>query len=168
MTHSVYIALGSNVGDRLTSLQSAVQALQPDVNPLVCSSVYDTPPWGYFDQPTFLNQVLLGATDLDPQNLLAHLKKTEVDLGRVKTFKNGPRVIDLDLLLYDDEVIDSPPLIVPHPHMQERAFVLVPLSEIAPDLIHPVLGQSMRDLLSQVDASGIYWYAPADCPPKDT
>lgn len=163
MAHSVYIALGSNVGDRLENLRSAIYSFEPEITPLICSAVYETPPWGYHDQPSFLNQVLLATTNLSPQDLLAHLKKLETDLGRVKTFKNGPRVIDLDLLLYDADVIESPPLIIPHPRMDERAFVLVPLAEIAPDLIHPVLRQTIQALLDQVDTSGICWYAPADC-----
>jgi 2-amino-4-hydroxy-6-hydroxymethyldihydropteridine diphosphokinase len=167
MTHSVYIALGSNIGDRLANLQSAIRLFAPAIEPLICSAVYETPPWGYLDQASFLNQVVLATTELSPHNLLARLKKLESDLGRMKTFKNGPRVIDLDLLLYDDEVIESPPLIVPHPRIDERAFVLVPLAEISPDLIHPVLKQSFHVLLDQVDASGIHRYAPGGCPKMD-
>jgi 2-amino-4-hydroxy-6-hydroxymethyldihydropteridine diphosphokinase len=99
--------------------------------------------------------VVHARTNLEPATLLDTLKQAEVQIGREHTFRWGPRLIDLDILFYDDLVIDTPPLVIPHPRLHERAFVLVPLMDIAPDLVHPALGKSIRDLLANVDASGI-------------
>ena len=119
------------------------------------SPVYETPPWGYLDQPAFLNQVVRGETGLSPDELLAFLKQIEAQLGRVKTIANGPRSIDLDILFYDDLVFESPTLSLPHPRLEGRGFVLKPLVDLAPDLIHPLLHKSMRQLLQETDCSGI-------------
>lgn len=159
----LYLALGSNIGDRAENLKAAITAIKPEVVATKCSPVYETPPWGYDDQPQFLNQVIEAETDLLPKDLLAHLKETEKLLGREKTFKNGPRVIDLDIIFYNDLVVNSPPLVIPHAHMQERAFVLVPLAAIAPDFHHPILMQSVSELLATVDISGITEFSPEGC-----
>lgn len=161
--HLVFIALGSNLGDRAANLQAAIEALEPEVHTLKCSPVYETPPWGYSDQPQFLNQVVEAETDLSPVALLECMKKIEVQLGRQETFRFGPRLIDLDIIFYDREVIDYPPLIIPHPRLAERGFVLMPLADLAPDFRHPILGDSVSDLLSKVETDGIIQVSPEGC-----
>jgi 2-amino-4-hydroxy-6-hydroxymethyldihydropteridine diphosphokinase len=155
MTHQLYLSLGTNLGDRLANLLNAITMLPPKINPLVRSSIYESEPWGYSDQPVFLNQVIKGNTDLEPLVLLAFLKETEVRLGRQETFRFGPRLIDLDILFYDDLVMDTPALTIPHPRIAERAFILVPLAEIAPDLPHPVLRKTIQQLKTGVDSSSV-------------
>jgi len=162
----IYLAIGSNIGDRTANLRGAIDAIKPEVIATKCSPVYETPPCGFHDQPQFLNQVIEAETDLSPAELLDHLKRTEKSLGREKTFKNGPRIIDLDIIFYDDEVVDSPPLIIPHPHMAERAFVLIPLADIAPQFQHPILKESVSELLSKIDQTGISEYSSEGCNEK--
>lgn len=158
MDHIVYIALGSNLGSRLANLKNAISNFTPQMDVKKKSSVYETPPWGYADQPAFLNQVVMAETYLEPDDLLGHLKRLETVLGREPSFQNGPRLIDLDILLYDDLIMDSPPLVIPHPRLHQRAFVLVPLNEIAPDLVHPVFGKPVSELLLDVDRLNIVEY----------
>jgi len=153
--HIAYIALGTNLGERLANLRAAIQSLPPDVNVLAESHIYETPPWGYEDQPAFLNMVVKGETDLEPEALLTYLKQLEVELGREQNFRWGPRLIDLDILFYDDLVIDTPPLVIPHPRLHERGFVLVPLADVAAEFVHPVLGKHIWELRKAVDVSGI-------------
>jgi 2-amino-4-hydroxy-6-hydroxymethyldihydropteridine diphosphokinase len=119
------------------------------------SPIYVTPPWGYEDQPDFLNQVIQVTTRLEPTQLLDYLKGIEDDMGRKATFRYGPRLIDLDILFYGQRVIREESLQIPHPRLHERAFVLVPLHDIAPDFVHPVLRETIRDLLSKVDVEGV-------------
>jgi 2-amino-4-hydroxy-6-hydroxymethyldihydropteridine pyrophosphokinase len=156
--HTVYLALGSNVGNRAANLKAAIAALPPQMEVKAKSRVYETPPWGYTNQEKFLNQVVKARTYLEPEPLLKHLKRLEVALGRVPTFQYGPRLIDIDILLYNDLVFDSADLKIPHPQMHERGFVLLPLMDIAPDLVHPVKKQTIRQLIAFCDVSGI---APA-------
>ena len=153
--HGVFLALGSNLGDRLANLRAAVDGLEPEVSVLRQSKIYETPPWGFEDQRTFLNMVLQAETNLAPGKLLRFLKEIEVRLGREQSFRWGPRLIDIDILFYDDLVLDTSSMVIPHPRIPERAFVLVPLADIAPDLIHPVEKKSIRELLDAVDHSGI-------------
>jgi 2-amino-4-hydroxy-6-hydroxymethyldihydropteridine diphosphokinase len=154
----VYLALGTNLGDRLANLNAAIEVLPPAVRVTALSPVYETPPWGYSDQPDFLNQVVQGETEHSPLALLAALKQLEEALGRTPTFRNGPRVIDLDILFYDDLVLDTPHLAIPHPRLAERAFVLAPLADLAPDLRHPVLGKTVKELLQAVDSGPVKFF----------
>ena len=119
------------------------------------SKVYETPPWGYEDQPNFFNQVVSVKTYLEPLALLRHIKRLEIALGRKATFKYGPRLIDIDVLFYDDVVLEEPSLVIPHPHLHERAFVLIPMMDIAPDFIHPVKRKSIRELTVLCNTAGI-------------
>ena len=151
----IYIALGTNLGDRLANLRSAIESLAPDVHIIRESTIYETPPWGYTDQPAFLNMVIEAATSLKPRALLTYLKKQEDELGRIESFRYGPRQIDLDILFYDDLVLSEDDLHIPHLRLHERAFVLIPLADLAPELEHPILGQRVHSLLNDVDTSGI-------------
>ena len=153
--HIVYLALGSNLGNRKENLKEAITALSPQLDVKAKSHVYETPPWGFEDQPAFLNQVLEAQTYLQPEPLLKHLKRLETALGRKETFRNGPRLIDIDLLLYDDLILNTPVLTIPHPRMHERGFVLLPMMDIAPDLIHPVTKKSVRNMVASCDLAGI-------------
>ena len=158
MSHLIYLALGTNLGDRLGNLHAAVQALSPAIQPLAVSPVYETPPWGYLDQPAFLNQVIQAHTALSPLDLLDLLKRLEARLGRLPGLRYGPRLIDLDILLYDDLQLETPALIIPHPRLAERAFVLVPLADLAPDLLPPGATLTVSQMLARVDRSGIAPY----------
>ena len=155
----MYLALGSNLGNRAANLKEAIASLPPQMEVKAKSSVYETPPWGFADQEMFLNQVLRVETYLKHEPLLRHLKRLEIALGRKSSFKNGPRMIDMDILFYDDLVFESSALVIPHPHMHERGFVLVPMMDIAPDFVHPVKKKSIRELVVLSDVSGIRKFA---------
>ena len=147
-THTVYLALGSNLGDRRGHLSAAIQQLREIMDVSAVSSVYETEPVGYLEQPRFLNMVCSGTTQLSAQELLTYAKGIEASLGRQTTVRNGPRPIDIDIIFFDELRLMEDDLTVPHPRMAERAFVLVPLAEIAPDLIDPVSGQTVEELLA--------------------
>lgn len=159
---TLYLALGTNLGDRHANLQAAIAALPPAVRVLARSSIYETPPWGLTSQPPFLNMVLKGDTSMPPGRLLKHLKQLEIKLGRKPAIRWGPRRIDMDILFYDDLVLDDPQLTLPHPRLHERAFVLVPLADLAPDLVHPRLGKTVSHLLAAVDTTGVRRYEQTD------
>ncbi len=154
----VYLGLGANLGDRAANLRAAWEALPPLIQPLRASPIYKTPPWGFTDQPDFLNQVVEVHTYLAPLDLLAYLKHIEAHLGRIPSFRNGPRLIDIDILFYADQQHNLPGLTIPHPRVHERAFMLIPLCQLAAELVHPALGQSIRQLAAQVDAAGVEVY----------
>jgi 2-amino-4-hydroxy-6-hydroxymethyldihydropteridine diphosphokinase len=154
----IYLALGTNLGNRPGNLRAAIAALPPEVLVLESSPVYETPPWGVTDQPAFLNMVIKGETHLNPQKLLKHLKCLETRIGRLPSIRFGPRKIDIDVLFYDDLLLNTPELTLPHPSLHERAFVLVPLADLAPELVHPVLGKTIKQLLREVDTTGIKPY----------
>jgi 2-amino-4-hydroxy-6-hydroxymethyldihydropteridine diphosphokinase len=157
--HIVYLALGSNLGNRLMNIKQAVSALSPQLEVQAKSYVYETPPWGYEDQPKFLNQVIKAKTYLEPERLIKHIKRLEVTLGRKDSFQNGPRLIDIDILFYDDLILNTSSLVIPHPRLHERGFVLLPLMDIDPDLVHPVNQKSVREMMELSDIQGIEKFA---------
>ncbi|MBA7631860.1 Bifunctional folate synthesis protein [subsurface metagenome] len=153
---TVYLGLGSNMGDRQQNLNKALELLSQRLRLGKLSAVYDTDPIGNVDQPRFLNMVCQVYTRLAPQGLLALAKGIESKLGRTGKSRS-PRPIDIDILLYDQQVVATPELVIPHPRMAERAFVLVPLAEIAPDVVHPPSGKTVRELVEGVrEKQGVF------------
>jgi 2-amino-4-hydroxy-6-hydroxymethyldihydropteridine diphosphokinase len=144
-----YLSLGSNLGDRQTMLADALRLLRaPDLRVRRISPVYETEPQDVKGQPWFLNLVAQVETDLFPRQLLARVQKVERELGRKRKGDKGPRPIDIDILLFGNSVIDAPDLVVPHPRMTERRFVLEPLAQLAPEFRHPVLRRTIREFLA--------------------
>jgi 2-amino-4-hydroxy-6-hydroxymethyldihydropteridine diphosphokinase len=147
----VYIALGSNLGDRAGNLRLAREQIEaPDLRVLRASSIYETAPRDVEDQPWFLNQVIECETDLFPRQLLGRLQKIERAMGRKRTIVKGPREIDLDILLFGNAVMKIPELEIPHPRLAERRFVLEPLAELIPDKKHPGTRRTVREMLAAV------------------
>jgi 2-amino-4-hydroxy-6-hydroxymethyldihydropteridine diphosphokinase len=156
----VYLSLGSNVGNREEMLRAALRLLaSPGLHVARVSPVYETEPQDFKNQPWFLNLVAEVQTTLFPMQLLTRVQKIERELGRKRTVNKGPRSIDIDILLYGESVIDSQDLVVPHPRMTERRFVLQPLADLAPDLRHPVLRRSVRELLAGVAGQAVRQHA---------
>jgi dihydropteroate synthase/2-amino-4-hydroxy-6-hydroxymethyldihydropteridine diphosphokinase len=155
MSSRVYFGIGTNLGNRYHNLRRAVTALGGLMNVTAVSPIYESAAWGYTDQPDFLNLCLAGRTELGPHELLAAVKQLEHELGRQPSRRWGPRLIDVDLLFYDDLSLQSDSLILPHPSLPDRAFVLAPLADIAPDLVHPVTGQTVQAMLAAVDTSSV-------------
>ncbi len=148
MMKGIFLLLGSNLGDRESILRQAADLINDRIGKVIkMSSVYSTKAWGIEDQPDFLNQVVEVNSILAPNDILGHIHAIEHTLGRIRQEQWSSRIIDIDLLYFGSEIIDSPELTVPHPHIQRRNFALVPLTEIAPDLLHPKLGLSQVELL---------------------
>lgn len=153
---TVYLSLGSNLGDRQRHLLDAIAMLEtPRLHVTRVSGIYETEPQDLRTQPWFLNLVLEAETKLFPMQLLSLIQRIESDLGRQRKVSKGPRTLDIDILLYGNFIINSDRLMVPHPHMHERRFVLEPLVELAPNLRHPLLRRSMRELLGAVEAQSV-------------
>jgi 2-amino-4-hydroxy-6-hydroxymethyldihydropteridine diphosphokinase len=147
MSRGIFLGLGSNIGDRGAYLKDAIKILGL---PIVAeSSVYESEPVDYLNQPWFLNQVLQVETTFHPLKLLAECQKVEEQLCRTREISKGPRTIDIDLLFYNDEILSTPELTIPHPAIPQRRFVLVPLNEVAPDFVHPQLNLTVRELLER-------------------
>lgn len=152
------IALGSNIGNRLAHIQQAVNFLRiSGFRITMLSRVWETEPWGDTDQPRFLNMCLSADTDMTSTEALSVLKKIESDMGRQKTRRWGPREIDLDIIFFGDEIVHADKLIIPHPLMHERAFVLVPLAEIEPDMVHPIFKKTVKELLGELPSEKMQW-----------
>jgi 2-amino-4-hydroxy-6-hydroxymethyldihydropteridine diphosphokinase len=149
-----YIGIGSNLGDKQGNCRRAIEALGSDPkNRLIrCSPLYCTEPVGKTDQDWFVNGVVSLETSMDPGELLEFLLSIEKRMGRVREEKWGPRTIDLDILFYEDQILNDADLHIPHPRLQERRFVLIPLKDVAPDLVHPVLGKPVSRILAELDA----------------
>ena len=149
----VYLLLGSNLGDRQQFLNEATWLLQERAGTILKhSSIYETEPWGHTNKNNFLNQVLLVETSLNPYELLKVIKAIETKLGRIrKAQRYNTRCIDIDILFYNDEVYFSDNLVIPHPRLHDRMFTLVPLNEIAPDYLHPILKKTIRELINDCD-----------------
>ncbi|HQT21751.1 MAG: 2-amino-4-hydroxy-6-hydroxymethyldihydropteridine diphosphokinase [Sphingobacteriales bacterium 17-39-43] len=146
-----YLLLGSNLGNRRKYIKSAISEIEAKLGSIAQrSSIYQTASWGKHDQPDFLNQVIELKTILKPQDLLSGILSIEADLGRKRVEKWGSRIIDIDILLYEDQVINEAELIIPHPYLAFRRFCLMPLFEIAPEFIHPVLKKNIQELLLEL------------------
>ena len=158
---TAYVGLGANLGDRAGALRWALERLSSIGTVTAVSPVYETEPLDYLDQPPFLNAVAAVSTNLRPGSVLAALLAIELDAGRQRSIRHGPRTLDLDLLLYDDLEMSTPDLTLPHPRMHQRAFVLVPLADLAPGLAIPGMGATVADLLGRLESlSGVHRYEP--------
>lgn len=148
--NTAYLLIGGNLGNVRETFQNAIAAIGQKTGMVKKqSSLYETAAWGMENQPVFLNQALKVATDLSAKEVLKEVLKIEQELGRTRDEKFGPRIIDIDILFFNNDVIDEPDLKVPHPLLHKRNFVLFPLSEIAPELVHPVLQKNIRALLDE-------------------
>jgi len=149
--HTSYILLGSNLGDRRNYIASAISEIGATLGKIeTSSSLYETASWGKHDQPDFINQVIELKTNLNPKDLLIGVLNIEIELGRKRIEKWGSRVIDIDILLYGQQIVDEPDLCIPHPFLAFRRFCLMPLNEIAPKFVHPILKKTIQELLFEL------------------
>jgi len=149
--HRAFIAIGTNLGDRKRNIELAIKKMETNQIAIIKKSpAYSTMPYGYKNQPMFLNCVVETQTDLSAEELLHAVQKIEKEMGRTKKIRWSPRVIDLDIIFFDSDIINKPDLQIPHPDMQNRDFVLKPLTDIAPDFVHPVLHKTIKELLEQL------------------
>lgn len=150
--NKAYLLIGGNMGDRLANLKMAKLAIQKEIGPiLINSSIYETAAWGKEDQPAFFNQALIIETNLIANDLMMTLLAVEKNMGRIRQEHLGPRTIDLDIIFFNDQIIQTENVTIPHPQMQKRNFVLTPLKEIAPNFIHPILKKSITQLLTDCE-----------------
>ena len=150
-----YLSIGSNLGDRINYLKKALVKLkQNNIQIIKSSNINETEPYGYKEQGKFLNMAVEIDSDLEPFELMKLISKIESELGRIRTKRWGPRVIDIDIIFYNSLIINEPDLKIPHPDMQNRFFVLKPLQEIAPDFVHPVLKKTITELLENLNSEG--------------
>ena len=148
MIHTTFLLLGSNLGEREYVLEKAATTIETKIGKVkTYSSIYETMAWGNEDQPAFLNQVIVVETSLNPEDLLVQINSIEKDLGRVRHEKWGERLIDIDILYFDDVIIDTEKLTIPHPEIVNRKFTLIPLAEIAADFVHPLINKKQKELL---------------------
>lgn len=164
MSQMAVLLLGSNLGDREKNLKNARELLSARSGRIeICSSVYISSPWGNTNQDYFLNQVISISTQLNPIELLENTLQAETEMGRIRTDKWGPRIIDIDILYYNDDILNTPELRIPHPGISMRRFTLIPLIEILPDFIHPELGITHIQMLTQCrDTGTVSPYEPHD------
>ena len=147
--NQLFLITGGNIGDRKKNLENAAKLIRERIGAIKKSSkIYETEAWGVRDQPAFYNQVYLVETSLSPEKVLKSILKIEEEMGRKRTTKNAARIIDIDILFFNDQVVNEQNLVIPHPRIADRRFVLLPLNEIAPQMIHPVLKKTMAELLS--------------------
>ncbi|MEA3314121.1 MAG: 2-amino-4-hydroxy-6-hydroxymethyldihydropteridine diphosphokinase [Caldisericota bacterium] len=149
--HRVFIAIGTNLGDRNRNIEFAIKKMETNqITVIKKSPAYSTMPYGYKNQPMFLNCVVEAQTALSVEVLLHTLQKIEKEMGRIKKIHWGPRIIDLDIIFFDSDIVNKPDLQIPHPDMHSRDFVLKPLKDIAPDFVHPILHKTVKELLEQL------------------
>lgn len=156
--NNAYLLIGGNLGDRLVNLQNAIQQIEMHAGKIITSSaIYETAAWGFTDQPPFFNQALQINTNLSATELMHQLLAIEISLGRERLIPLGPRTIDIDIIYFNNEIIQNEMVCIPHPRMEQRNFVLIPLNEIAPNFLHPILHIPTKTLLEQCkDQSHVY------------
>ena len=155
----IYLALGSNLGDRQAMLESAIGHFSAQIQIRKCSPIYETKPWGYAEQQDFLNMALEASTELSAEELLVELKAIENLVGSKASFQNGPREIDIDILFYGDEIIAMDNLVIPHPRLHERAFVLIPMLDLNSEFVHPEFDKTISEAAKSVDKQGVQQFA---------
>ena len=153
---NAFLGIGTNLGDREANIEEALTRIEESLGEiLVSSSIYETEPWGFESSERFLNMVVYIRTDLPPPGLLGRILMIEAQMGRVRNEEDKKsRIIDIDILLYDDKVINDPSLVIPHPRLEKRRFVLTSLCEIAPEIVHPLMNKTFRQLLDLCEDTG--------------